>query len=233
MTMLFFTWLSGGEPPLFMDFRKVWEAWELKELAKKLGIKGLKGKTLWEKKGLVDGDNSGSASFDWAGKPGESPKELMKRITMPQADKDYFPGLGNSVSFITPGGISGIAGRLAYSALSHMFSLVWDEAVTIDLPEKLALAVAAASTSAWPHTFVVPKYASMLEYKQYAPANHLHMTWKLKPARLQYWMDLANVLSATPWAARPQFIERVDRPMPLLHLLNGGENPAKMKMAKV
>jgi len=25
------------------------------------------------------------------------------------------------------------------------------------------------------------------------------MTWNLKPARLQYWMDLANVLSVTPW----------------------------------
>ena len=63
LTQLFYTWLSGGNPPLFMDFRKVWEAWEIKALAKKLKIP-MKGKTLWEKKGLVDGDNSGSASFD-------------------------------------------------------------------------------------------------------------------------------------------------------------------------
>ena len=25
LTQLFMTWLSGGNPPLFMDFRKVWE----------------------------------------------------------------------------------------------------------------------------------------------------------------------------------------------------------------
>jgi len=68
----------------------------------------------------------------------------------------------------------------------------------------------------------------MTEYKQYAPANHLHMTWNLKPARLQYWMDLANVLSVTPWSQRPSFIEDTDRPTPLLYLVNGGENAAKM-----
>ena len=38
----------------------------------------------------------------------------------------------------------------------------------------------------------------MIEYKQYAPANHFHATWGLSAARLEYWMDLANVLSATP-----------------------------------
>ncbi|OPX34050.1 hypothetical protein B1H10_04475 [candidate division KSB1 bacterium 4484_188] len=51
LTMLFMTYLSAGEPPLFMDFRKVWEAWELKELAQKLGIP-LKGETLWEQPNL-------------------------------------------------------------------------------------------------------------------------------------------------------------------------------------
>jgi L-fucose isomerase len=75
---------------------------------------------------------------------------------------------------------------------------------------------------------VVPRWASMVEYKQYAPANHLHMTWNLKPARLQYWMDLANVISVTPWQERPEFIEGVDRPLPLLYVLGGGETIAKM-----
>ena len=68
----------------------------------------------------------------------------------------------------------------------------------------------------------------MVEYKHYAPANHVHMTWGLKPARLQYWLDLCNILSVTPWAARPSFVEGVDRPVPLLYLLNGGENAAKL-----
>jgi L-fucose isomerase len=69
LTMLFFSALTGGNPPLFMDFRKVWEPWELKELAEKTGTKLPKGEA-WAEKGLVDGDNSGSAAFDWAAKPG-------------------------------------------------------------------------------------------------------------------------------------------------------------------
>ena len=103
---------------------------------------------------------------------------------MPPAELYYFPGGGNSVTFITPGGIEGIAGRLAYSEPSGMFSLVWDEACTVDLPAKLASAVANTSNVTWPHTWVVPKYATMAEYKQYAPANHFHMIWDLSPARL-------------------------------------------------
>jgi len=227
LTMLFMTYLSGGNPPLFMDFRKAWEAWELQELAKKLKIK-LTGKTLWEKRGLVDGDNSGSASFDWAARPGTSIKEIMKKISFPIADPDYFPGLGNSVTFVSPGGIEGIAARLAYSSLSGMFSLVWDEAVTVELPEKLSRAVCQTSTATWPHTFVTPRHASMGEYKQYAPANHFHMTWNLPTARMQYWMDLANVLSVTPWKEMPQYREGIDRPLPLLYLLNGGETQTKL-----
>ncbi|MCX7045757.1 MAG: hypothetical protein NTX50_09780 [Candidatus Sumerlaeota bacterium] len=231
LTMLFFTWLTGGNPPLFMDFRKVWEAWEIQALAKKLEIEA-DPEALWFKKGFVDGDNSGSASFNWAGLPGWGPKKIMERVRMPLADVGYFPGLGNSVTFTTPGGIEGIAGRLAYSDAAKAFSLVWDEACTADLPEKLADAVAHTSNWSWPHTWVVPKYASMVEYKQYAPANHFHMTWGLKPARLQYWMDLTNTLSATPWAARPAFIESVDRALPLLYIINGGETQAKLARAK-
>jgi len=46
------------------------------------------------------------------------------------------------------------------------------------------------------------------------------MTWNLPVARLQHWMDLAGVSSVTPWAGRPKFIEGVDRPLPLIHLIN-------------
>ena len=38
LTMLFFSALTGGNPPLFMDFRKVWEQWELEALAQKVGV---------------------------------------------------------------------------------------------------------------------------------------------------------------------------------------------------
>jgi L-fucose isomerase len=231
LTMLFMTYLSGGNPPLFMDFRKVWEAWEIKQLAKKIGFKKLDKKADWYKKGLVDGDNSGSAAFDWAAEPGASVKKIMDGVRMPLADEGYFPGGGNSVTFMTPGGIEGIAARCAYSSTTGLFSFIWDQAHTTDVPKELAQAMCELTTPTWPHTFVVPKYASMVEYKQYPPANHFHMTWDLPVARLQHWMDLTGVLSVTPWAQRPAFIEGVDRPEPLIHLLNGGEDAFKMRRA--
>jgi len=226
LTMIYMSGLTGGNPPLFMDFRKVWEPWELQAKAEELGVS-------WNdvpeqaRKGLVDGDNSGSASFDWAAGPGASVEEIMAGVGMPLADPGYFPGLGNSVTFVSPPGIEGIAGRLGYSAMSGMFSMIWDEACTVELPAKLSEAVCNASTPTWPHTFVVPKYASMVEYKQLPPANHFHMVWGLTPARLEYWMDLANVFSATPWNERPAFVEGTDRPLPLIYAQNGGEDAAK------
>jgi L-fucose isomerase len=156
----------------------------------------------------------------------------MDGISMPLANREYFPGGGNSVTFMTPAGIDGIAGRMAYSSLTGLFSLIWDQAVTTDLPEALGKEVCGLSDANWPHTFVVPKYASMIEYKQYPPANHLHMTWGLPVARLQHWMDLTGILSVTPWAARPKLIEGVDRAQPLIHLINGGENMYKQIISR-
>ena len=230
LTMLFMTWLSGGNPPLFMDFRKVWEPWEIQRLARQLNVPFTK-KDAWAQRGFVDGDNSGSASLDWAGRPGDTPEQVLKNVSMPGAQLFSFPGGGNSVTFITPGGISGIAARLAYSTVTGCFSLVWDEAETLEVPKKLAEAVRHTSDLTWPHTWVCPKYASMVEYKQYAPANHFHMTWNLSLRRLEHWMDLASVLSVAPWQARPSFIEGTDRPLPLLYLLNGGENATKIRLA--
>jgi len=232
LTMLFMTYLSGGNPPLFMDFRKVWEAWEIKALAEKLGVKKLDTKADWYTKGLVDGNNSGSAAFDWAAMPGSTVKQIMERVSMPQADPGYFPGGGNSVTFMTPPGIQGLAGRMAYSSVSGLFGMVWDEAQTTEVPEELCKAMCNLTNPTWPHTFITPKYASMLEYKQYPPANHFHMTWNLPVARLQHWMDLTGVLSITPWSARPKFIEGTDRPQPLTYLLNGGEEAYKLSRVR-
>jgi len=228
LTMLFMTYLSGGNPPLFMDFRKAWEAWEIKQLARRIGLRNPPARADWAVKGLVDGNNSGSASLDWAAKPGTGVSEIMAGVTMPLADASYFPGGGNSVTFLTPGGIEGIAARLAYGSRSDRFALVWDQACTTTVPKKLGQAMCNLTNWNWPHTFVVPKYATMAEYKQYAPANHLHMTWGLPVARLQYWMDLTGVLSVTPWADRPRFIPGVDRPQPLLYLIGGGEDACKL-----
>jgi L-fucose isomerase len=222
LTMLFMTWLSGGNPPLFMDFRKVWEPWEIRQLGQKIGCE-IPTDSPFAQRGFVDGDNSGSAGFNWAASPGASAAECMERVSMPLADEFYFPGGGNSVTFTTPGGIEGIAARLAYSAPGGKFVMVWDEAGTDELPPELAQAVANTSTPTWPHTWVVPKHATMAEYKQYAPANHFHMTWNLPAARLEHWMDLSGVKSATPWAQRPAWIEGVDRPRPLVDILAGDD----------
>lgn len=230
LTMLFMSGLTGGAPPLFMDFRKVWEPWELQALAQKLDF-SLPDAT-WATKGLVDGDNSGSASFDWAAGPGASVDEIMAAVSMPLADSGYFPGMGNSVTFISPGGLTGIAGRLTFSDLCGIFSMSWDEASSAGVPDPLATALCKATTPQWPHTFVVPKYASMNEYKHLPPANHFHMVQGLSPARLQYWMDLNCVLSQANWSARPTFVEGVDRPLPLLYAANGGENNAKLMLGR-
>jgi len=231
LTMLAYTQLTGGNPPLFMDFRKVWEPWEIQALAKSLKVP-FTAKDKWAQRGFVDGDNSGSAAFDWAAKPGSTVKQIMDKVSMPLADPGYFPGRGNSMTFVSPEGISGIAGRLGYSSLTNMFTMFWDEAETLSMPTKLSEAVRGTSSYDWPHTWVSPKYASMYEYKHYAPANHFHMTWGLSPARLQFWMDMTNTLSGTPWAARRSFEEGTDRPVPLLYLANGGENMAKKLRAK-
>lgn len=231
LTMLFFSALTGGNPPLFMDFRKVWENWELEALVNRLGIEVNRDET-WFQKGLVDGDNSGSAALDWAASPNASIGEIMSKVRMPLADSGYFPGMGNSVSYVSPGGLKGIAGRLTYSSLSGLFSMSWDEAETAEVPADVAAALCQQTTAEWPHTFVIPKYATMNEYKHYPPANHFHMIQGLSPARLEFWMDLNNVLSQANWAARPEYIEGVDRPVPLLYLINGGENNAKLLLSK-
>ncbi|MEJ2040739.1 MAG: hypothetical protein P8X55_17680, partial [Desulfosarcinaceae bacterium] len=88
LTMLFMTYLSGGNPPLFMDFRKVWEAWEIQALADKVGLKKVDKKADWYTKGLVDGNNSGSAAFDWAANPGTTVKQIMDRVSMPGANNE-------------------------------------------------------------------------------------------------------------------------------------------------
>jgi L-fucose/D-arabinose isomerase len=141
LTMLFMTWLSGGNPPLFMDFRKVWEAWEIKALAKKLGVKKLDKRRRLVHQGPRRRRQLRQRLLRLGGKPGASVKQIMERVSMPLAERFYFPGGGNSVTFMTPGGIDGIAGRMAYSSLSGLFSLIWDEACTTEVPAKLAKAM--------------------------------------------------------------------------------------------
>jgi len=234
LTMLFLVYLSGGKPPLFADFRKAWESWEIKQLARKIHAqfsdRDLDGVPDYWRIGCVDADNSGSAAFDWAAKPGASVQSIMRLVSMPLADPGYFPGGGNSVTFVTPGGIEGVAAGLAYCSLSGLFTMIWDQITTALPPEKLARAMCNLTTSTWPHSFLVPRYATMVEYKSgsFRESNHTIAIRGVSPARIEHFTDLTGVQSATPWAARPKFIEGVDREPPLVHLLAGGETQYKL-----
>jgi L-fucose isomerase len=220
LTMVLQCWLSGGRPTLFMDFRKVYEPWEVERNARELGI-DLKPfrETAWMKRGFIDGNNSGSASLDFAERP-----FLFKAV------KHYFPGGGYSVGFVSPKGLKGQAGRLGYSDLSGMFTMIQAEAESQELPGPLLERVCHASDYSWPHTFLTFDHVPAHLAKVGIPANHLHMVTGLPRRRWQHFSDYALILNH-PWENAPQHVEGLDRPLPMLWRLNGGETAAKMRLA--
>jgi len=218
--MIAYCYLSGGKPPLFMDFRKVYEPWEIEEIAKeiKLDLASYKDE-LWMKKGFIDGNNSGSASLDYA-----EDVYLFKSIEY------YFPGLGFSVGFVSPKGITGMAGRIAYSSLSGMFTIVQDEAQSVELPPTLRERCCHASNYSWPHTFLTFKHIPSSLAKVGIPANHFHMITGMPRRRWQHFSDY-NLILNYRWENTPEYTEGIDRPLPMLWRINGGEVKGKMLMA--
>jgi L-fucose/D-arabinose isomerase len=219
LTMIFHCFLSGGQPTLFMDYRKVYEPWEIAGIAGEIGVdlKGLEEEP-WLERGFVDGNNSGSGSLDYG-----------RKHFLFRADADYFPGGGFSVGYLSPGGIRGMAGRLAYSTLSGMFTMIQDEVESVELPAALAERVAHASNYTWPHTFLCFEHIPASVSKTGVPANHLHMVQGMPRERWQYFSDITLVLPCR-WENTPEFTEGLDRPTPMLWRLNGGEVAAKMRM---
>lgn len=220
LTMIACCYLSGGKPPLFMDFRKVYEPWEIRENAEKMGIDlNAYVKEPWMERGFIDGNNSGSASLDYAGKA-----YLFKAVEY------YFPGLGFSVGFISPKGIKGIAGRLAFSALSSMFTMIHDEAESVELPAPLREKFCHASNYSWPHTFLTFDHIPASLAKVGMPANHIHMVRDLPRRRWQHFSDY-NLILNFRWENTPEYTEDIDRPLPMLWRINGGEGRGKMILA--
>jgi L-fucose isomerase len=220
LTMIAYCYLSGGNPTLFMDFRKVYEPWEIERNARALGINLEKVRNEpWMVRGFIDGDNSGSASLDYG-----------ERWFLFKAVEYYFPGLGFSVSYLSPKGIHGMAGRIAYSDLSGMFTMVQDEAQSVELPAKLAERVCHASDYTWPHTFLTFDHVPANLAKMGMPANHFHMVTGLARRRWQHFSDYALVLNYR-WENAPDFVEGLDRPQPMIFRTNGGETAAKMLLA--
>ncbi len=220
LTMIVHSWLTGGGPTLFMDFRKVYEPWEIERNARELGIdiKPLKD-AAWMKRGFIDGNNSGSASLDYAEK-----HYLFKAV------RHYFPGGGFSIGFVSPKGIRGQVGRMAYSDLCGMFTMVQGEAESQELPEPLVERVCHASDYTWPHTFLTFDHFPVSCAKVGVPANHIHMVPGLPRRRWQHFSDYTLILNHK-WENTPEFVEGLDRPQPMLWRLNGGETAAKMRLA--
>ncbi len=220
LTMIAYCYLTGGNPPLFMDFRKVYEPWEIQKISKdlKLDLAQYKNEP-WMKKGFIDGNNSGSASLDYA-----EQAYLFKAIEY------YFPGLGFSVGFVSPKGIKGIAGRMAYSDLSGMFTMIQDEAESVELPQPLRERCCHASDYSWPHTFLTFEHVPSSLVKVGIPANHFHMVTGLPRRRWQHFSDY-NLILNYRWENRQEYTEGVDRSLPMLWRINGGEEKGKMLMA--
>ncbi|MGZ5439489.1 MAG: hypothetical protein ACXWFJ_06535, partial [Candidatus Aminicenantales bacterium] len=220
LTMIAYCYLSGGRPTLFMDFRKVYEPWEVEANAKALGLDIRKFKNEpWIERGFIDGNNSGAASLDYG-----------DRWFLFKAVESYFPGLGFSVAYLSPKGIKGMAGRLGFSDLSGLFTMVQDEAQSIELPAALAERVCHASDYTWPHTLLTFDHVPASQAKMGMPANHIHMVTGLPRRRWQHFSDYANILNYR-WENSPEFVDGLDRPVPMLYRINGGETAAKMLLA--
>jgi len=221
LTMIAHCYLSSGKPTLFMDFRKVYEPWEIEENARKIGL-DLRSyaNEPWMKRGFIDGNNSGSASLDYA-----------REAYLFKAVEYYFPGLGFSVGFISPPGIKGIAGRLAYSDLCGMFTMIQDEAQSVELPPLLRERICHASDYSWPHTFLTFDHVPSSLAKVGMPANHFHMVTGMRRRRWQHFSDY-NLILNYRWENSPEYTEGLDRPLPMLWRINGGEERAKMLLAR-
>ncbi len=217
LTMVCYSALTGGEPVLFADYRKVYEPWEIQKKADELGIK-VDPKSAFMQRGTIDMDNSGSGSLDWC-----TDSYLF------EVYQHYFPGGGFSTGYISPGGIECQAGRLAYSDLNGMFTMIQGEAESVELPMPIAEAFSHASSYSWPHTWITFKNVPASITKYGCPANHMHMVRNLPTRRWQYFSDYTNILNFR-WEGTSPFTEGVDRMEPMLYRISGGELAAKQRL---
>jgi L-fucose isomerase len=218
LTMVCYAALTGGEPTLFADYRKVYEPWEIQRKADELGI-DLDPDAPYMRLGCIDMDNSGSGSLDWA-----------KDSYLFEVYGHYFPGGGFSTGFLSPGGIECLAGRLAYADLTGMYTMVADEAVSVELPGPIAESFMHASSYTWPHTWLTFKNVPASINKYCCPANHIHMVQKLPKRRWQYFSDYTGILNADWENLEHPFVEGVDRVQPMLFRTAGGETTAKLRL---
>jgi L-fucose isomerase len=87
-----------------------------------------------------------------------------------------------------------------------------------------------ASDYSWPHTFLTFDHIPSSYAKTGMPANHIHMTTDLPRRRWQHFSDYSLILNHN-WENAAEYTEGLDRPLPMLWRLNGGETAAKMALA--
>jgi L-fucose isomerase len=63
------------------------------------------------------------------------------------------------------------------------------------------------------------------------PANHIHMVTGMPRRRWQHFSDITCVLNYR-WENTAEYTDGLDRPIPMLWRLNGGEVAAKMLFAR-
>lgn len=216
ITMTCYSALTGGEPVLFADFRKVYEPWEIQRKADELGVR-LDVNSPYMQRGCIDMDNSGSGSLDWA-----------TESFLYEVYKHYFPGGGYSVGYLSPAGIQCMAGRMAYSDLTGTYTMIQAEAESVSLPDPVAESFCHASSYAWPHTFLSFKQVPASVAKYGCPANHIHMVQNLPRRRWQFFSDYTGILNFR-WENTPAFTEGVDRMEPMLYRTAGGETNVKLR----
>ncbi len=204
-----------------MDFRKVYEPWEIERNAKALGLDLRKFKAEpWMERGFIDGDNSGSGSLDYGEK-----WFLFKAVEY------YFPGLGFSVSYLSPKGIKGMAGRVAYSDLSRPVHHGPGRG-----PERRASR--AARREGLPRLRLhLAAHVPDLRPRPGEPGQDGHAGQPLPHGHGHAAAPLAAFLRLRqhpqlPLGERPEHVEGLDRPLPMLYRINGGETAAKMLLGR-
>ena len=96
-----------------------------------------------------------------------------------------------------------MAGRMAYSDLSGLFTMIQYEAQSSKLPAPLIERCCHASDYSWPHTFLTFKHVPSSLVKVGIPANHFHMITDMPRRRWQHFSDYNRILNYC-WENTPE-----------------------------
>jgi len=244
-TMLALLYLSGGEPQLFMDDRIIRLASDLRGFAQHFKEISLHRGKSYMKKGIINGNNSGSAALDYAAKKGATPKKIMDRVTFPAVVPFYFRGMANSTSFRSPEGIYGVLASMAF-AHPNIFSMYADTVRTVSPKGKLGNMLFTETNPTWPESLMEftsitgndrDGYTDAELANHMGPANHFVMCrtdgsegQRRLMRRMQYFSDMVNMQMLNYEAKEIEYTPGL-RPTPTFYNNRGGERATKIATA--